>query len=748
MKRLDRAVAFCQGGSPVPRGFWVLALWTFLCALFFWEVLTSPAGQIVGGNDLANMFQPWLEYARDRISAGELPLWNPYLFSGVSIVSDPQPALFYPPTWLSLIMPATRALGLILVLHVWWAALGMTGWLRSEGASWWGAIAGAAVFAFSGYTFARLQAGHLGVLTTGAWLPWGLWALGTLRKRPAWRTVAAGSLCVGMSILAGHTATFVYVAVMLGAYALHLVDWNDARRFLLSALVMGVSGVALAAVQLVPLLVNLASSSRAGTVDYEFASRFSWPVSYLVTLLVPNFFGEPVRTGYWGEGVYDELIFYVGILPLMLAAIAWREGGRFRFWFAVSGAALLVAFGSYGAWHRILVRVLPLFSSMRAPARAGFLVTLGAAVLSAMALTSLERAAGEQRRRLLAPFSQPWVGSVFGFAALITVAGLMMFAWGRDSNPEAGRLWHLAGQAANFGLFFALAAGLLRSWAREGASRWLPMMAAGLILLDLWTLGAGLVQMAASPPSAYWRIVAEYSDARTGRVLPWGLGVFEQNGALTFRVRSVFGYNPLVDNDYEAFVSAVPDPRAKTYDLLNAAYLISKSPLELAEDDVLAELREESGVYIYERTEAMPPVWMVAGLEPVPAERVLERINDGSFDPWQSVLVEPGVNCPGDSGAQIYLQDYGENRIVARAKGGGGMAVFSEPFAPGWRVLIDGSKGELLQVDGILRGVCVPAGEHLIDMRYWPDSLTVGAAVSISALAWLLFLTVWSWRRS
>ncbi len=748
MKRINRADVFWRGGSSLSRGFWATALWIFLCVLFFWDVLFSSADQIAGGNDLANMFQPWLEYARDRISAGELPLWNPYLFSGVSFVSDPQPALFYPPTWLSLIMPATHALGLILVLHVWWAAVGMTGWLLSEGASWWGAIAGAAVFAFSGYTFARIQAGHLGVLTTGAWLPWCLWALGSLKKRLSWRTVAAGSLCVAMSILAGHTATFVYVAVMLGAYTLYLVDRNNARRFLLRALVMGASGVVLAAVQLVPLLAGLASSSRVGAADYEFASRFSWPVSYLVTLLVPNFFGEPVRTGYWGEGVYDELIFYVGILPLMLAAIAWRERGRSRFWFAVGGTALLVAFGSYGAVHRILVRVLPLFSSMRAPARAGVLVTLVAAVLSAMSLTSLQRAEGEQRRKLLAPFSQPWVGSVLGVVVLITVSGLMMFAWGRDSNPEAGRLWHLAGQAANFGLFFALAAGLLRSWAREGASRWLPMMAAGLILLDLWTLGGGLVKMVPSPPSAYWRIVAKYSDARIGRVLPWGLGVFEQNGALTFRVRSVFGYNPLVDNDYEAFVSAVPDPRAKTYDLLNAAYLISKSPLDLNEDDVLVELREENGVYVYERTEAMPPVWMVSELEPVLAERVLERINDGSFDPWQTVLVDPGLFCPGDTGAQIHLQSYEENRIVAQAEGGGGMAVFSEPFAPGWQVLIDGREGELSQVNGILRGVCVPAGEHLIDMRYWPDSLTLGAAISISALMWLLFLTLWSRRRS
>jgi len=158
---------------------WVWLLPAVLCVAFFWDVFVAPGDQIVGGHDLSDMFRIWLDFARSAIRQGELPLWNPYVFSGTSLVSDPQPAIFYPPTWIALVLPTTRALGILVVLHVWWSLVGATQWLRSETGydgqplSWGGAFAGAVVYAFSGYVFARVQAGHLGVIMTGAWLPWG-----------------------------------------------------------------------------------------------------------------------------------------------------------------------------------------------------------------------------------------------------------------------------------------------------------------------------------------------------------------------------------------------------------------------------------------------------------------------------------------------------------------------------------------------------------------------------------------------
>lgn len=745
--------------SPAPSRFarprtwikraWIPLMWGVLCSAFYWEVLWAPADQIVNGDDLFAMFRIWLDYARSSILSGQFPLWNPYLYAGMSFVGDPQPALFYPPTWLALLVPASKALGLILVLHIWWAALGAFQWLRSELAqagrtfAFWGAFAGASVFAFSGYMFARVQAGHLGVITTGAWLPWGLMALNSIAERGTWRRSVLGGVCVGMAILAGHTATFVYVALLWATYAGFLLWQIDAGRrvgVLLKTAAAGGLGLALAAVQLLPFLSSLLSTTRVGRADYGFSSRFSWPIGYLITLLIPNFFGEPVRTGYWGDGLYGEMIVYVGILPLLLGWVGWRarrqnaDRRRIVFWAAVCGVALLIAFGSHSIVHRLLFRFLPGFSTLRAPARAGFLLTCGAAWLTGYGVTDLLGSEPSRRRRLLDPLRRTWVGKTLGGVLVLVVACYLVYGWGKDTNPEIGRFWHLAGQVAAFGLFFALSVGLLRLWAEGRPSRWLPVLASALILLDLWTLGAQLVTVVDDHRIAFWRIVARHTTETGGRVLPWGVQYLHQNGAMSFEVRSVSGYNPLESQTYQDFISANPDPRARAFDLLNATHVATTYPLDLSEDDTLTLTVEDSGVFLYERSTAMPGAWIAPATEVVPPSEVIRRVNDPGYDPAQVTLVEAPVDCTEGMTGTVAITDRTLNTVIAEVRGGGGLVVFSERTAPGWRAWVDGIGASIVRANGVLRAVCVPAGTHTVELRYRPPSLAIGAGITVLSL--------------
>ena len=737
---------------------WVWLLPAVLCVAFFWDVFVAPGDQIVGGHDLSDMFRIWLDFARSAIRQGELPLWNPYVFSGTSLVSDPQPAIFYPPTWIALVLPTTRALGILVVLHVWWSLVGATQWLRSETGydgqplSWGGAFAGAVVYAFSGYVFARVQAGHLGVIMTGAWLPWGLWALRRIAQRLVGRSVALGGVCVAMAILAGHSATLIYVGLVWLAYGLALLfaaaPLERRRRMLLFA-GAGALGMTLASVQLLPLLSGLLSSTRVSQSDYAFASRFSWPVGYLITLLVPNFFGEPVRTGYWGEGVYEEMIYYVGILPLLLGWVTWRAqrvvgwSRQTVFWAAASGLAILTAFGSNGIVHRLFYRFLPGFAMMRAPARAGLVLTCGVAALVASSLTILERASAEDRRALLRPLlDASSVRMVFCVTVLSIVGCYLAYGFAKDTNPEIGRLWHTAGQLALFGLLYALASGYLRQWLGLARPKWLVPIGAALILLDLWTLGASLVTVVPAPLSAYWRIVAQHIDGGSGRVLPWGLTYHEQNGAISYGVRSVFGYNPLEDGTYNAFTTSNPDPRARVYDLLNVRYVSTTTPLTLNEDDTLALLAEESGVYVYERASAQPRAWFVAGTVTATEAETIAGINHPDFDPSETAYVTaPDLRCSGGGSSHITVEQETVSTLVARVEGAGGLAVFSERFAPGWRATIDGQDVPVLRVDGLLRGICVPQGEHSVAFAFRPFTLFLGACLSGLALLVVTFLS-------
>jgi hypothetical protein len=129
-------------------------------------------------------------------------------------------------------------------------------------------------------------------------------------------------------------------------------------------------------------------------------------------------------------------------------------------------------------------------------------------------------------------------------------------------------------------------------------------------------------------------------------------------------------------------------------------------------------------------------------------EAILERIHQPTFDPYTTALVEEPVSCAG-SGGDVQIMYYGENRIEAETRGGGGLLVFSEIDYPGWQVTVDGKRAELLRADYVLRAVCVASGEHRVVLRYAPSLLKVGAIVTGLALLSVAAASIWSlWRRN
>ena len=87
----------------------------------------------------------------------------------------------------------------------------------------------------------------------------------------------------------------------------------------------------------------------------------------------------------------------------------------------------------------------------------------------------------------------------------------------------------------------------------------------------------------------------------------------------------------------------------------------------------------------------------------------------------------------------ITLKEYDANRLVYECESKeGGTVVFAENYYPGWRSYIDGEEVEHGRANYILRAMNVPAGKHIVEFYFDPQSLHITETIAYTALTLLL----------
>ena len=481
--------------------------------------------------------------------------------------------------------------------------------VRAMAGSHFAATLAGFALAFSGFVSVRVWAGHIGLVATDAWLPWLLLAfLWSVRRRSAWAGIIAG-VPFGLAILAGHTTSLLYVGIIWAAFALYLGLTTQAWRSVLRQFLLAVFiGLLLSAIQLLPLLQFTTVSARAGAASLEFSTAFSFPPAHLITFLVPEFFGEPLRAGYWSVPNFEELTYYIGLLPWLGLILALRKPNRaVIFYVLLLAVGLLLAFGSYGFLYGMLYNLLPPFRLARAPARALFMVVFAGIGLLATAVTIWENEPDKQALNQL----MRWVLAL-GFVTGITVLAVTGFLFmSQHPSDTSGRLWQQIGGWATAVILFLVSGLLLWAYLLTSDARRKFWLGAGIffvLLVDLWTFGFKFVRLESMQPDQLWFDTVDIIGTPPERVLPWGISIFSQNGAGQVGLNSVFGYNALEIGTNVGLTASVPDPRSTAYDILGAKYVLATVPLQQYEDGErpLTLIGQQNNTWVYERARTLP----------------------------------------------------------------------------------------------------------------------------------------------
>ncbi len=616
---------------------------------------------------------PWKRFIFQSIQAGELPLWNPHQFAGAPFLAAGQHSALYPFSILFYIpgLGLLRMFGWFIVSQFFLAGLFAYIFLRALGQSRVASFAGGLIYEFSLFmvvsvTFPMIVAGAVWLPLVLACVEWILRQQPALGGRPAtlpW--VALGGIALGCQILAGHPEVVYYTLLISGAYSVfnlksQISNLKSLLRPSIYLLTMVALGLALGAVQLVPLVDVLQYNFRVGSATLEQVRGWGYPARHILAFFITNVFGNPAHHSYldlftwqwtpvtanalgqpiakidWGPPItnYVEGAAYVGILPMLLAAFGLAsifgqtEHRQQKMFFALL-AALALAF-AFGTPLYALIYYLPGVNQLHSPFRWVWPFSLCVAVLAGFGFDYL----CQQKSRLLFVVSRlTFLGLSLAGLGLLVALILIRLNFTRF-EPALTRLLNdlaLANTAfADARMFFSyeavwlarlggllLASGVVLYLSHRSGRLW-HILAVVLILVDLLTASAGFNAAADPAILNYTPPVVEFlkQDASLWRFTtfdPDGQKPFNANAGWFFDLYDVRGYDSIIPKQYAEYMALI-EPQGELQfnriapisnlqsldspllDLLNVKYVISLVDIPLPK----YKLVYEAEVKVYE----------------------------------------------------------------------------------------------------------------------------------------------------
>jgi O-antigen/teichoic acid export membrane protein len=736
----------------------------------------------------------WKTFARDSFLRGELPLWNPYEYAGLPFMAGGQSGSLYPLGVLFYLLPVERAYGPFLALHVFMGGAFAYAFARVLGCRPGAAVVGGVGFALSAFLIVSFTWPM--IVSAAAWAPLLLllvelivreWERPTARGDRAVAIALVGALALSLQILAGHLEITFYVAFTLLWYgAARLLA---ARRWpaLACLALMGLLGPLIAAVQLLPFYELIGQNFRRGLVDYPTVVGYALPISQLTTFVVPDFYGNPSHHGYlslvergwksvaeiwWGHPKnYVEAASYVGILPLLLAPFARARAAVPLASLALF--ALLLAFGTplYG----LFFFGVPGFDQLHTPFRWIFPYSLCVTTLAALGAERLAR--GEAGRLAGGLAAMVAGGGALVLAGLLAVAvaparfaALAESAIGRSSRLQrafADGDMLLSYEWRN-GILFALAVALagLAIWTLTRRPARGLALAAGALALDLALVHYGF-NARADPAPIHARLPAvEILRADPAPLRIVGMVDGEPLAPIAgtrLGIEDTRGYDTVIPRRYLEFWQLIEEPQGLLYSklqglgrveslaspflrLLNVRYVLSTAPLASPE---LAPVTSE-GVHLYRLRDPIERAFLVGEARFARDDvEALALLRTPGLDPRRTVVLtgaDPSLPA-GGAGTVAWLARAADRLLVEVEADAPAYLFVGDFHFPGWRAFVDGAAAPVLVANHAFRAVHVPAGRHVVEMRYRPDSVRLGAILSaLGLLGALAGLGVCGWR--
>jgi hypothetical protein len=679
------------------------ALLAVLVILFHWKLTLTSEYVWFDHPDMVHLEIPRMQFQARELHLGRFPLWDPSLWAGQPLIGQTQPGPLFPLQLLFLLLPLD-AEGYLrpAVLNWYWVTLHLVAalacyalcrdWRRSRSASLLAALGFGCGGFLASVAWSDVAAGGIFTPLTV------LFATRALRGRRPWASAALSGFWLGLAWLSGHHELPLLVSLLVLVFWAAAV-WQRPGRIPLAAVSLLIAGC-IAAAQLLPTIEFGRLSKRwvgtpepvgwADAIPYTIATIYSFPPRGILQTFLPS------------AERYGDCASFLGLAlgALALAGVARARGGRRRWVLLATAAALVFALGAFTPLHGVLTNLVPSLDKARLPVRALHLATLGLCLLAAYGYDALPRHGLVLRRALLGTgvVIAAWAVLHPGFDDRVLLSALLAIVLAIPYRP------------------------------RVQAAVWIAV-----VLVELYGVHTATYSSRHHPEQfKFARRLEENKDLagflrQAGSRAPIRFSVVEEEIPLNFGdyhgVDAIGGY-----------AAGIPENllRAETHTrrsqaLFSVTHHLGRQPAHPGQT-VLFE--SASGIKVWSNPDVLPRAWAVHEAMAAPNLAALRQaVQEGPLElARQTILLGEAPRletCSG--GSTVEFQSWAPNRVrLQAALPCTGMVILSDSFYPGWQVTVDGQPARIWEAYGVLRGVVVPAGSHVIEYRFRPTSVFAG----------------------
>ncbi len=324
---------------------------------------------------------------------GHIPLYNPYIFGGQSLIGNPLSGVFYPPYWIGFFFLKNEwILDFSLLFHIFVSVITSYLLLKFYKFEKWSRIIGALTYGMSGIMI-LLGTGCTQMHAAAAWFPLIILGFEKLLLTPSFRNSLFLSLITLIEFLTCYIQYFVYILFFIIIIFLTKLFKNKIKKkqlkFIFISFFLSFTFIF---PFLIPKIIFMKLTTRSLKIGFNSGLDYNFFINpFLFPKQILGFIIPEIKVPWFSKNFeYSSTPLFLGIICWIGIIFSYKSGKKNLFWIYLITFIVSIFFslGPDFFWQHILYHI-PIYNLFRSPIKILVFTAFSSAILCSLGIEYL-----------------------------------------------------------------------------------------------------------------------------------------------------------------------------------------------------------------------------------------------------------------------------------------------------------------------------------------------------------------------